>query len=367
MMKKGSVLIVGNGAIGVHENKQFFINDHTGKFLLQIKKEQNPTFVQNISKYNQNNDLQNFDLSANGIDFKCLKNNKNIIEIFRLIILLMKNEFVYIFFPGTLSRIAGLFCILFKKKYGLYVRGQFFNESILDGWILKKAKICLTVSPSFLDLLKNYSENIALIKPMISITKDDLVGSRTFNRPNCWNLLFVGRVEYRKGIEELLEIACFLREKKIHFQLNIVGGGAQFAQMSEKIHKLGLDDYINLLGQISGKQRLMEIYASADAFIFASHDEGFPRVLYEAMASALPIFTTFVGGIPGRMKNGINCVEIPVKNGQAAGRIIADTLDKPRVLANVGTAGQKTLSEVLSGNFLSHEDLLCKYMSGFFK
>ena len=77
--------------------------------------------------------------------------------------------------------------------------------------------------------------------------------------------------------------------------------------------------------------------------LYFLHHEGFPRVLYEAMASALPIFTTFVGGISGRMKNLDNCIEIPSKNGTASAEIIYKYINDKKTLKLIGEAAQKKL------------------------
>src|SRR5690606_38454374 len=100
----------------------------------------------------------------------------------------------------------------------------------------------------------------------------------------------------------------------------------------------------------------------ADLFIFPSHHEGFPRVLYEAMASALPIFTTFVGGIPGRMVHLQNCIEIPVKNGVYSAEIIVSYMKDRNVMERIGRNGQKTLENIVMGNPIKHEDLLINYI-----
>ena len=67
----------------------------------------------------------------------------------------------------------------------------------------------------------------------------------------------------------------------------------------------------------SGKTDLMRFYRKAHIFIFPSYHEGFPRVLYEAMINSLPIVTTMVGGISGRMVDGENCIGIPAKSAGA--------------------------------------------------
>ncbi|MEX2336147.1 MAG: glycosyltransferase family 4 protein [Fulvivirga sp.] len=353
------VLIIGNGAIGIDDDKRFFINSHTGKFLLNLQKEHEISFVQYASKYNVNNDLQNFDLKANNIFFDIIYNNKSFKSILKIVQLVRNNEVIYLFYPGTLSRIVGIIAILLRKKIGLYIRGQYFNEQWIDKLILLNSHFILTVSPHFMKSLKEYCNKVEVIAPMISITRKDFYLGRKYERPKKWNLLFVGRVEERKGIYELLEIAKVLKQNKLEFTLNIVGGGDLFAVINNLIKKEKLDN-ITLHGQVADKSLLKNLYNQADAFVFTSHDEGFPRVLYEAMASGLPIFTTFVGGIPGRMEDRINCVKIPVKNGKDSAAIIDKSLKEVEILKKVGINGQNILLNVLEEYPFSHDKAFSK-------
>lgn len=354
------ILIIGNGAIGNSDNKRFYINNHTGRFLKEVNNIHNVLFVQNISIYNKNNDLQNFDLIEEGVDFSYIKNNKSFSGLVKLIGLLLGTDYVYAFFPGTLSRISAILAIVLRKKLGLYVRGQYFLQNPFDKIILRNSKFILTVSPFFKNQLINFCSNVEVIRPMLSIKKEDINYLREYTTPQKWNLLFVGRVEYRKGIEELLQIAIILKEQELSFELNIVGGGNLYEEKYKQIKKQELSDFITLHGQVSDKQELIKLYLNANAFIFTSHDEGFPRVLYEAMAQGLPIFTTFVGGIPGRMINGHNCIEIPVNEPSNAARIILEELNNLKRLEKIGKKGQETLLGIIDGHYKSHEALLIK-------
>ncbi|REG77486.1 glycosyltransferase family 4 protein [Algoriphagus antarcticus] len=354
------ILVVGNGSIGVDNDSSFFINNHTGYFLQGISEKHTVSFTQNTTIYDQNNNLQNFDLITHNLDFELLPNKKSLSFLPKLLSLVTNNEFLYIFYPGTLGKIIGLMAIMLRKPIGLYIRGQYYNQGIIDRIILKYSKFILTVSPSLSNDLLTFCDTVDVIRPMISIELDDLKLDRNYNSPQTWNLLFVGRVEERKGINELLHIAKHLKFNDFNFILNIVGGGDLFEEVKTNINQLGLQNNVILHGLISDKDELKAMYDDANAFIFTSHDEGFPRVLYEAMASGLPIFTTFVGGISGRMEHLSNCIEIPVKDSAKAGVIVNQYLDQVRVLEKVGKKGQETLQEIINGSLLSHADLLLK-------
>lgn len=356
------ILIIGNGSIGNYQSKEYFINNHTGIFLQEIGRLHKVLFVQYIVPHNPNNDLQNFEMKQNQIAFSGINNLKNPTTIVQLFNFVRHHDFIYLFFPGTLSRIGAIMAIMLGKKYALYIRGQLYNQYKFDKIILKKTSFILTVSPLFVSDLNSYCKRVEIIKPMISLTTEDTYFNRDYKKSNKWNILFVGRIEYRKGIHELVQIAHYLKSKHLNFEMNLVGGGDLFNATREHVKEQELDDCIILHGQISDKLNLMNFYSRADIFVFPSHDEGFPRVLYEAMAKALPIFTTFVGGIPGRMKNNINCIEIPRKNGTKAARIIYESLHNCKLLQKVGINGRDTLLKILDGTHIPHEVLFLKML-----
>ncbi len=354
------LLIVGNGSIGVHDKSHYYINNHTGYFLKRLGKTCSVTFAENSTKYDLNNNLQNFDLNEHNINYVILPKKRKLSFFLKVILLIKKHDVIYLFYPGSTSKFFALLAILMNKPFGLYIRGQYYNKNNFDNYILTKAKFILAVSPTIVHDVSKNCLKVEVIKPMISIQIKDFMLDRDYSLPEIWNLLFVGRVEERKGIYELLDIAKNLKTEGLSFTLNIVGGGDLFSNISEKINTLNLQDEIILHGLISSKVELKKLYDNANVFVFTSHDEGFPRVLYEAMASALPIFTTFVGGIPGRMENLNNCIEIPVKNSFESSRIISENLRNNKLLEEIGSNGQETLRKVIDGSLLSHEDLLLK-------
>jgi len=105
---------------------------------------------------------------------------------------------------------------------------------------------------------------------------------------NGINMLFVGRIEKYKGIQDVVEMMPALLESKPDITLTIVGSDGGFRKNIENLsEKLGVGDRIIFTGVIS-KNDLIKKYQQADIFVFPSKMEGFGIVLLEAMASGLP-------------------------------------------------------------------------------
>jgi glycosyltransferase involved in cell wall biosynthesis len=82
-------------------------------------------------------------------------------------------------------------------------------------------------------------------------------------------------------------------------------------------------------------------------FVLPTHEEGFPRVLYEAMIKSAVIVTTMVGGIPGLMEDGVNCLAIPVGDAPAIADAIERLADDAPLRRRLAEQGLSTVREVL--------------------
>lgn len=104
-------------------------------------------------------------------------------------------------------------------------------------------------------------------------------------------LLWVGRLDPVKGLDELVDAMGLLRDRPV--TLVLVGEGEYEDDTRRRIDRLGVTDRVRLVGRRDDVPRLL---AAADVFVFPSRTEGMPNALLEAMAAGLPIVTTDVPG-----------------------------------------------------------------------
>jgi glycosyltransferase involved in cell wall biosynthesis len=118
-------------------------------------------------------------------------------------------------------------------------------------------------------------------------------------------LLYVGNLGVDKGLPFLLLalsdiVRCFPATR-----LTIVGSGPQQAELEAMVHARQLDDHVAFLGRIPHDQVPLLMH-EADVFVFPSLSEATPRAVMEAMAMALPVVATRVGGIPEMIEDGVS-------------------------------------------------------------
>ena len=116
-------------------------------------------------------------------------------------------------------------------------------------------------------------------------------------------ILSVGRLVAFKGFEYLIEACAQLRQRSILFHCEIVGDGPLREKLQHNIAELRLGAHVTLSGALP-QDCVQERLRACDIFALASttDDNGasdiFPTVIQEAMASARPVVSTTIAGIP---------------------------------------------------------------------
>lgn len=364
-----NIIIIGNGSIISKSKNEKYINHDLGVFFSKLFFDDDKytyTYVDfelNSSDKDQNLD---FNLDKERINYIAIDYNGKK-SIFRTVIALIKviknSDFIYLFYPGSLSLLASIISIVLNKNYALYLRGELLSSKRVSEYILRRSKFILTVAPYFINKYQQLNTNIYSIKPMIDFDRKDITNDYNYDF-TFYKFLYVGRIEKRKGIVEIIEICKYLESINLSFEFNLVGHGDMYQELVIDKKKGLISDKIILHGRINDVNKLEGIFKNSNTFIFTSHDEGFPRVLYEAMIFGLPIFTTFVGGIKSRMIDGFNCIKLPLRDGKTSGLIIGESLKDKKKMRLLAYNGSETVSKILTEE-KEHHILLKKCLDDF--
>lgn len=139
-------------------------------------------------------------------------------------------------------------------------------------------------------------------------------------------ILAVGRLSKEKAQIDLIRAFGQLRMTcpQLKTKLVIAGDGPERAQLEAAASKLAIADQIVFAGQVA---EMKAYYAIADVLVNASHSEGSPYVLLEAMAAGVPIVATAVGGVPEMLTDGETGLLVPPRDTRAMATAIEKALN----------------------------------------
>ena len=155
------------------------------------------------------------------------------------------------------------------------------------------------------------------------------------------NILFVGRLENRKGLEYLLKAYRLIKPDCPNCRLIVVGPGTRLRRKYEKnIAESGLPDVV-FTGRVDNKE-LPRYYKTADIFCApATGHESFGIVLLEAMATGKPVIASDISGYRSVITDGLDGILVPPKQEVPLAQAISSLMqNKPRRL-QIGEKGRR--------------------------
>ena len=124
------------------------------------------------------------------------------------------------------------------------------------------------------------------------------------------NIVSVGRLEYVKGYDLLIDaISALINKKHLDIHLCLVGDGSQRQELERQIINSGLHNNVTLAGLQSNPYPFV---CAADLFVCPSKQEGFNIAILEAMTLGKPIIATDTAGPSEILQDGLCGIITPV-------------------------------------------------------
>ncbi|MHB8682292.1 MAG: glycosyltransferase family 4 protein [Acidimicrobiales bacterium] len=155
-----------------------------------------------------------------------------------------------------------------------------------------------------------------------------------------WRLLFVGRIDPRKGIDTVLHALAKCPESAT---LEIHGSGDERhrAELEELASSLGIADRVSFA--VTPRHELAQVYRRADVLVFPSiWEEPFGLVPLEAMAAGTPVVGTPVGGAAEFLHDDVNCLTFTAGSADALAGALSRLADDPVLRRRLATGGLDT-------------------------
>ena len=245
---------------------------------------------------------------------------------------------------------------------------RLYNQ--LDRWSCPKADKVITVCAAF---ARELSETKAIsrdrifvqhnsVRPVSSVSAEEIAAlrKRLGIRDHEQVVLAAGRLSREKAHVDLVVAFKQLCETNpaLSVRLIIVGDGPERKKLEGLVTSLGISERVFFAGHVSNVQ---SYYAISNVLANASHSEGSPYVLLEAMAAGVPIVATAVGGVPEIVTTEETALLVPPHDPRAFANALHRLLTNKDFAKNLGAKARRRANDFSSE---SHARSLIKIYEG---
>jgi glycosyltransferase involved in cell wall biosynthesis len=254
---------------------------------------------------------------------------------------------------NAIVSIAGL---LANTPFVLFLSGSTRREGqprfklAAEGMLLRRASRIISVSEAAKkNCIKAYSLSPSLIEVVHNGIKIDEIQALSehssededldrMKKKEGFDIVFVGRVIPRKGLDVLLQAVRGLEKKT---NVWVIGGG-ETARYEALAEELKVREQVEFLGR---KENPFPALKHADLFVLPSRSEGFPNVLLEAMALARPVLAADCETGPSEIIDGTNGWLFPVEDSETLRRQISDLIEDDYKRTEMGRKAKETVRD----------------------
>jgi glycosyltransferase involved in cell wall biosynthesis len=158
--------------------------------------------------------------------------------------------------------------------------------------------------------------------------------------PDEWLAVTVANLRAGKNYPGLIDAARQVVDRGVPVQFVTAGQGQLQEEIAALHARSGLGDRFTMLGYRDDTTRLI---AAADVFVLASHHEGLPVTVMEALTLGVPVVATSVGGLP-EVVDGGNGILVAPGDSTALADAIERALDPsvhPTLVAGAAGTGDR--------------------------
>jgi glycosyltransferase involved in cell wall biosynthesis len=151
-------------------------------------------------------------------------------------------------------------------------------------------------------------------------------------------LVMSARFARQKDHATLIDAMALLAARQVHARLQLAGTGPLLGRMQARVARLGLGEQVRFLGHHADMPGLLRSQA---VYVLATHFEGMPLALVEAMAAGCACIASDVIGVRGVIEHGVTGLLVPEGDAPALADAIARLLGEPALAARLGAAARE--------------------------
>lgn len=215
----------------------------------------------------------------------------------------------------------------------------------VESWLVRESDSLITCSRSMSEEINElFGPGLAetsVIRNGIEAARWPFAARRPRTGPP--ELLFVGRLEYEKGVHEA--IAALPRIRRVHpgATLTVAGEGTQQDWLVEQARKYKVLKATRFVGRLDHDD-LLDALHRADAAVLPSHYEPFGLAALEAAAAGTPLVTSNIGGLGEAVINGETGMSCPPRDVGRLTKAVISVLDDPAAAQRRARAARERLT-----------------------
>jgi hypothetical protein len=180
-------------------------------------------------------------------------------------------------------------------------------------------------------------------------------------------IVFAGALAPIKGVEYLIKAFKQVNDRHPQARLLIVGreDDQQYVEgLKDLVKQLNIVNSVEFLGEVS-QAELAVTFLQADIFALPSLSEGLGRVVFEAMATGLPVIGTRVGGVPDLIDHQKTGLLVESRDVDALSTSLLELIQQPEDAKAMGERGKEFAKTFFSSSsYLANYNNLCSLAEG---
>jgi glycosyltransferase involved in cell wall biosynthesis len=239
------------------------------------------------------------------------------------------------------AHVAALAHILDGLSYSLTLHGDLPVYGRDHAAKCARAAFCVGVTAPLLEQIRGVYDGPVHLIPMGVDVERFRPPDPPRRRDGPLVVLTVARLNRTKGHRYFLQAMARVTGQGHDIRYRIAGDGPHRETLRAEIRDAGLEDRVELLGQV-GEDRVLDLLREADLFALTSFGRGeaAPVSVMEAMACGLPVICSAIGGTPAMIEDGRDGFLVPQQDVDAIAAALGRLAAEPDLAAAMAAAAR---------------------------
>lgn len=181
-------------------------------------------------------------------------------------------------------------------------------------------------------------------------------------------ILYIGRLVYEKGVQNLIAAMPKIINGYNDTKLIIGGRGGMYDELREQARNLGIENKVYFTGYLSSKE-VQKMYKCADIAVFPSTYEPFGIVALEAMLAGVPTVVSDIGGLNEIVDHGVNGMKSYAGNSNSIADSVLSLLYNHQLCDNITKNAKAKVKKEFNWNkiaqdtYFTYKKAICQTMA----